>query len=709
MVSNFVLRSLIILGVFCLQCVCKNEEELAALLELKDGLDPENMVLDSWKPTGNQCSGSFLGVACNEHNMVTNISLQTRSLTGKLLPVVAKLKFLSGLYLHYNNLTGEIPREIGNLKHLTDLYLNVNDFWGNIPQEIGNLTSLKVLQLSSNQLTGGIPDEIGALKNVEVLGLEYNFLTGQIPTNLGNQSMLKQVFLAFNHLTGAIPDALASAPKLESLDVQSNNLSGAAPLTLNKFNGTFHGENNLGLCGYGMPMLRACTAWDNAGIIIDPVAGSGSGNNTPTSGGAPKPAPVPCNQSHCSNSSSPSASPLIISDDSSSSTSTSTSKFRKFGITVGAVSLVVTFFVIMAVAMFLYLKKQKFEDSSNKSYYEDQQSKELGGGRVPSTRLANVEYSGQLEAGMSPKSGSLVGDDDSCLVGFKCYNLEEVESATQHFSYNNLLGKSKFSAVYKGILKDGSPVAIKSINVTACKSDQSEFMKGLSVLMSLKHDNLVELKGFCCSKARGEYFLVFNFISNGKLALYLDGQREDNSGRFLNWPKRVSIIKGIARGLVYLHNAEAANKTVMVHQNISVEKILLDADFNPLISDSGLLKLFADDVVYSAIKVSAGLGYMAPEYITTGRFTQKSDVYAFGVIILQVLSGKCVLMNSARQLAESGNVADLIDPVLKGRFFETEAAKLIKVALNCTDEIPGQRPSMAEALDELNRPCPSSD
>lgn len=140
-----------------------------------------------------------------------------------------------------------------------------------------------------------------------------------------------------------------------------------------------------------------------------------------------------------------------------------------------------------------------------------------------------------------------------------------------------------------------------------------------------------------------------------------------------------------------------------------MEKILLDGQFTPLILDCGLLKLFAEDVVYSALKVSAALGYMAPEYITTGRFTEKSDVYAFGVIILQVLSGKCILNSSMRQAAESCNFTDFIDLNLKGRFFETEAAKLTKIALDCTDELPENRPAMAEVIEELNKPSQSSD
>lgn len=141
----------------------------------------------------------------------------------------------------------------------------------------------------------------------------------------------------------------------------------------------------------------------------------------------------------------------------------------------------------------------------------------------------------------------------------------------------------------------------------------------------------------------------------------------------------------------------------MVHRNISVEKVLLDQHFTPLILDCGLLKLLTDDVVYSALKVSAALGYMAPEYITTGRFTEKSDVYAFGVIILQVLSGKGLLDCSMRLAAESCNFENFIDPNLKGTFVVSEATMLTKVAVRCTLEDPDSRPSMVLVNEELNR------
>ena len=155
-------------------------------------------------------------------------------------------------------------------------------------------------------------------------------------------------------------------------------------------------------------------------------------------------------------------------------------------------------------------------------------------------------------------------------------------------------------------------------------------------------------------------------------------------------------------GIQYLHSSEP-NRPEIVHQNISTEKVLIDDQFNPLISDSGLPKLLADDIVFSALKTSAAMGYLAPEYITTGRFTQKSDIYAFGVIVLQVISGQLMLSNSMRTAAKASRFEGFVDPKLKGEYSESEAAMLGKLALTCTNEVPEERPSVEEIIQELSK------
>ncbi|KAF6152547.1 hypothetical protein GIB67_012994 [Kingdonia uniflora] len=666
------------------QGVCGNAE-VKALMEMKSSLDPENRFLSSWVSGGDPCSGSFEGVACNEHGKVANVSLQGKGLSGRVPSAVSQLKCLSGLYLHYNSLFGEIPKEISNLTELSDLYLNVNNLSGIIPHEIGNMVGLQVLQIGYNWLTGSIPTQLGSLKKLSVLALQCNQLTGAVPASLGELGSLMRLDLSFNRLFGSVPAKLADISILEILDVRNNTLSGNLSPALKRLNDGFQYGNNTNLCGVGFSSLQACTALDHPNLNMPEPFAPGA-NGLKSNGLSPKDIPESanikphCNQTHCPN---PFKTPQIA-------------------IIVGVIAVTVALTVMGLLTFSLYRRrKQKIGSTfdTSDSRFSTDQVKEVY--RRSASPLVSLEYSNGWDPLADGRSG--VGFSQEVLQSFR-FNLEEVESATQYFSEVNLLGKSNFSATYKGILRDGSVVAIKSINKTSCKSEESEFLKGLTVLTSLKHENLVGLRGFCCSRGRGECFLVYSFLPKGNLSEYLDVK--DNNDRVLEWPTRVSIIKGIAKGIEYLHSSKA-NKPSLVHQNISAEKVLIDHRFNPLLSDSGLHKLLADDIVFSTLKASAAMGYLAPEYTNTGKFTEKSDVYAFGMIIFQILSGKRRISSSMRVGAETCRFEDLIDPNLKGKFSESEASIIAQIALTSTHESPTQRPTIEMMIEEL-RKCSSN-
>ncbi|KAK2992622.1 hypothetical protein RJ640_015978, partial [Escallonia rubra] len=381
-----------------------------------------------------------------------------------------------------------------------------------------------------------------------------------------------------------------------------------------------------------------------------------------------------CTETHCSNRSTSSQVAVI------------------FGV------IVVISFVVSGLFTLLWYRRRKQKigsafDTSDSRLSTDQVKEAY---RRSASPLISLEYSNGWDPLSKGQSGN--GFSQEVFESFM-FNLDDVESATQYFSDVNLLGKSGFSAIYKGTLRDGSVVAIKCIAKTSCKSDEAEFLKGLKILTSLKHENLLRLRGFCCSKGRGECYLIYDFVPNGNLLRYLD--MKDGQGKVLEWSTRISIIRGIAKGIEYLHRSER-NKAALVHQNISAEKVLVDQRFNPMLSDSGLHKLVADDIVFSTLKASAAMGYLAPEYTTTGRFTEKSDIYAFGMVIFQILSGTSKVTQLIRQGAESCKFEDFIDRNLEGNFSETEAVKLGRVALLCTHESPNQRLAIEIVMQELS-------
>ncbi|XP_071707662.1 uncharacterized protein [Rutidosis leptorrhynchoides] len=661
-VSSFLLLVCLFLTAVCTPTVCGNAE-LRALMEIKASLDPENAYLGSWTVLGNQCDGSFDGVACNELGQVANISLQGKGLTGKLSPAFAGLKQLTGLYLHYNSLSGGIPKEICNLTELSDLYLNVNNLSGNIPAELANMENLQVLQLCYNQFTGSIPTQLGSMKKLSVVALQINHLSGALPASLGELGLLTRLDLSFNRLFGSIPTKLADAPMLQVLDLRNNTLSGNVPLGLKRLAGGFQYANNLGLCGVEFTTLKACSSLDQ----LNP-------NGVPTKN-IPETANLKlnCSDTRCSNS----------------------SKTPQASIIVGVVVAIVGLSVVSFLTVSHYLQKRSVNFEPCNGPVDQLRSKEAC--RKNGSPLINLEYPN----GWDPLAeGRRFGGVSQEIMRSFRFNLEEIESATQYFAPRNLLGKSVFSAIHKGMLRDGTVVAIKSIIKSSCKSEEAEFLKGLNILTSLRHENLVKLRGFCCSKGRGECFLIYDYVPNGNLLRYLDMKDGDH---VLDWSTRASIINGIAKGIEYLHGSKL-NKPAMVHQNISVKNVLLDQRFKPLLSDSGLHQLLTKDTVYSSLKASAAMGYLAPEYATTGRFTQKSDIYAFGVLVFQIISGKRKFASGARFAAESCTFIDFVDPNLHGRFCELEAAKFARIALMCTHECPDQRPSVEEVVQELGNP-----
>ncbi|CAL5382780.1 unnamed protein product [Camellia sinensis] len=675
--------------------------QLTILISIKASLDPQSLYLSSWSPTASDpCDGSFEGIACDEKSQVVNVSLQGKGLSGKIPPEIGLLKSLSGLYLHFNQLSGGVPKEIGSLSELSDLYLDVNNLSGEIPLEIGNMSNLQVLQFSYNKLTGSIPTQLGSLKKLSVLALQYNGLTGAIPASLGDLIMLKRLDLSFNRLFGSIPTKLANPPMLQVLDIRNNTLSGSVPTALKRLNEGFLYANNTGLCGAGFSTLEGCTASDN--LNPNKPEPFGPGSNSLPKKDIPESANfnTNCTQNHCSNQ----------------------SRMPQIGVIFGAIGVLVALTFTGLVTFLCYRRrKQKIGsafDTSDSRLSTDQVNEVY---RKSASPLISLEYSNNWDP--TAEGWSRIGFSQEVFESFM-FNLEDVESATQYFSEVNLLGKSSFSAIYKGLLRDGSVVTVKCIAKSSCKSDEAQFLKGLKILTSLKHENLLRLRGFCCSKGRGECFLVYDFVSNGNLLQYLDVKA--SSGKVLEWSTRISIIQGIAKGgkkkkvsparpsrttekngtltarcIGYLH-AKKGNKLSLVHQNISAEKVLIDQRYNPLISDAGLHKLLADDVIFSTLKASAAMGYLAPEYTNTGRFTEKSDVYAFGMIIFQVLSGKCKITHLNRQGAERCKFEDFIDANLDGNFSESEAAKLGKIALLCTHESPEQRPAVETAIQELS-------
>lgn len=284
----------------------------------------------------------------------------------------------------------------------------------------------------------------------------------------------------------------------------------------------FQCKNNPRLCGE-FSTLRACTAFDMDNVNVNGLPRGPNITDSPPKAN-PKPAyfEAPCSQTHC----------------------TKSTKLPQAAVVAGVISLSFTLAVAVFLALIRYRRhKQKVSNTSDPSdgRLSTDQAKDFY--RKTASPLVSLEYSNGWDPLADGRNGIAFSQE---YLSKYWFNMEDVESATQHFSEVNLLGRSKFSSVYKGVLRDGSLVAVRIINVTSCKSEEAEFVKGLDLLFSLRHENVVKLKGFCCSRGRGECFLIYDFIPMGNLSRYLDV--EDERNQILEWSNRVSIVNGIAKG-----------------------------------------------------------------------------------------------------------------------------------------------------------------
>ncbi|CAN6803329.1 unnamed protein product [Brassica oleracea var. botrytis] len=296
-------------------------------------------------------------------------------------------------------------------------------------------------------------------------------------------------------------------------------------------------------------------------------------------------------------------------------------------------------------------------------------------------------------------------DDEELLsMEIKPYTFtySELKSATQDFNLSNKLGEGGFGPVYKGNLKDGREVAVKLLSVGS-RQGKGQFVAEIVTISTVLHRNLVTLYG-CCFE--GDHrLLVYEYLPNGSLDQALFGEKS----LLLDWSTRFEICLGVARGLVYLHEEARVR---IVHRDVKASNILLDSELVPKVSDFGLAKLYHDKKTHISTGVAGTIGYLAPEYAMRGHLTEKTDVYAFGVVALELVSGrpnsdevldddKKYLLEWTWNLHEKGREVELIDDRLS-EFNVEEVKRVIGVALLCTQASHSLRPPMSRVVAMLS-------
>ncbi|KAJ4773291.1 Serine/threonine-protein kinase [Rhynchospora pubera] len=320
--------------------------------------------------------------------------------------------------------------------------------------------------------------------------------------------------------------------------------------------------------------------------------------------------------------------------------------------------------------------------------------KEQGEGSSNAKRRKDVttEMSGVLK----------ITDEGQVLRELPVFSFDAIITATDNFSYNNLLGEGGFGPVYKGVLPEGQEVAVKRLSQSSGQG-MEEFKNEVILIAKLQHRNLVRLLG-CCLQDE-EKILIYELMPNGSLDTFLF---DDEKKRQLDWRTRYKIIEGIARGLLYLHRD---SRLRVIHRDLKVSNILLDEEMDPKISDFGLARIFGkdDNELNNTKRVVGTYGYMAPEYAMQGIFSVKSDVYSFGVLLLEIISGKKIstyynhefslyLLGYAWKLWYENNLIELVEPAIRETCSIAEVVTCVTVALLCVQDHVNDRPTMSTVL-----------
>ncbi|KAI4324153.1 hypothetical protein L6164_023715 [Bauhinia variegata] len=288
------------------------------------------------------------------------------------------------------------------------------------------------------------------------------------------------------------------------------------------------------------------------------------------------------------------------------------------------------------------------------------------------------------------------------------FNFATIANATNDFSIDKKLGEGGFGPVYMGTLEDGQEIAVKKLAHSSGQG-MKEFKNEVILCSKLQHRNLVKLLG-CCIQGHDK-MLIYEYMLNKSLDYFLF---DSYQSKCLDWTKRRNIIFGIARGLLYLHQD---SRMRIIHRDLKASNILLDSQLLPKISDFGLAKIFGGDQIEgNTNRVAGTYGYMAPEYASDGAFSIKSDVFSYGILLLEIISSKrnrgvyhtnvsLNLIGHAWKLWKEGSAMELVDACLEDSFVVSEVLRYIHIGLLCVQQNPDDRPDMASVVVMLSSEC----
>ncbi|PWA72124.1 protein kinase-like domain-containing protein [Artemisia annua] len=592
---------------------------------------------------------------------LTILDLDSNRFKGKIPGTIGKLQKLQYLSLFSNQFSGPIPDAIGNLSLLNELYLFSNKLEGHIPSSLRNCSKLNYLDLSYNRLSGKIPKQLLQLPSLtNYLDLSRNSLYGSIPSEIKNLKMLSGLDLSYNNLSGPITSNLGECVSLTELYLSGNQFQGIIPFSFSSLGGLGVldiSENNLS--GRIPQFLGEWKSLEYLNLSFNDFEGE-----VPTVG-------VFANASAFSVLGNDKLCGGLVTLELPNCKETG-SKKKRFPVFIVVIVIAPTLLIVLCCVYLLCKKKRNSQPSQSSG----------------SERFMKVSY-GQLL------------------------------KATDGFSEANLIGEGGFSSVYRGILDsdDEKSVAIKVLHLQN-RGARKSFVAECEAWRNIRHRNLLKIITSCSSTDfQGNDFkaLVYEFMPNGSVHDWLHSSAYTSK---LNLLQRIHILRDVATALDYLHNR---CQTTIVHGDLKPSNILLDDDMVAHVGDFGLARLLGTDLNQnSSSGVKGTIGYAPPEYGIGSEMTSCGDVYSFGILLLEVMTGKRptddmfkegLSLHKFAYMALPDHVIDVIDDdaiVLQSteanaKKVEECLAATIKIGVSCSVDSPPQRMKIEIVVNELQR------
>ncbi|XP_020424558.1 protein STRUBBELIG-RECEPTOR FAMILY 2 [Prunus persica] len=645
--------------------------------------------LKGWRSDGGDpCGESWGGVSCSGSSVIY-LKLHGLSLSGYLTGELYNFFNLKQLDVSSNNIVGEIPYVLP--PNATHINMACNFMTQNIPHSLPTMKSLRHLNLSHNLLSGPIGNVFTSLQNLRELDLSYNNFTGDLPSSFGSLTNLTGLYLQNNKFTGSVA-YLAELP-LTDMNIQDNYFSGIIPnhfqsipnlcLSSFRFGGNnFHvGDNSP---PWDFPLQTQATAIEQ---------------NIP-------------------------APPATQSSAIAKNPSKKLGGHKKKRIGPGGIAFLVGGGTLVASCVALYIAVRINQSraqrlitlgSSNSSMHslsvrntareESPQILAFSSPILPPRRLP-LAY--RMQKNPRRKSFS---DKYRFPMRAKQYTVAELQLATNSFCQENFLGEGSLGSVYKAVFPNGQILAVKNINMAGLSfNEEEQFLYVIWTASRLTHPNIVPLVGYCVE--HGQHLVVYEYVRNLSLhdALHSDEYKP------LSWGLRLQIALGVAQALDYLHSTFTPP---VAHSNLKSANILLDEELAPRICDCGLAilrPLTSNRLKLKASENAIGdTGYIAPEHGQPGIDSTKCDIYAYGVLLLELLTGRKPFDNSrpreeqslvkwaSFRLHDSESLAEMIDPGIKRTFSSKAISQFADIVSLCIQPVKEFRPPMSEVVGSLSR------